>query len=148
MIMSEKQKGVRSGIVGTKECILEALAERAEKKWIEVFYDFEKAFDSVSHKMLKKMMKAYKFPESPRKLIEFILDNSKIKMYQGKDEIGDIEIKSGVLQGDSLSPFLFILTLDPLIKILTKMQIGHELAAGLTTDITYFVDDLRISSNQ
>ena len=46
MILSDKQRGVRQGIVGTKEDILEAIATRGEKKWIEVFYDYEKAFDS------------------------------------------------------------------------------------------------------
>ena len=68
MIMSEKQKSVRSRIIYTKECILEALSEKTEKKLIEVLYDFEKAFDIVSHKILKKIMEAYKFPQSQKKI--------------------------------------------------------------------------------
>ena len=112
MIMSDKQKGVRSGITRTKECIIEALSIRGENKWIEVFYDFEKAFDSVSHKMLIKIIESYKFPNQAKKLIEEIIRKAKIKLYQGNDEIAEIKVKSGVLQGDSLSPFLFILTLE------------------------------------
>ena len=139
---------MRSGIVGIKKCIIEALSTRNENKWIEVFYDFEKAFDSVSHIMLKKIMKSYRFPEQVRKIIENILDKAKIKLYQGREEICEIKIKSGVLQGDSLSPFLFVLTQDPLIKILTKMKIGHEIIGGFSTDISYFVDDLRVSSDK
>ena len=69
-------------------------------------------------------------------------------MYQRKDEIGTIKLKNGVLQGDSLSYFLFILTLDPLIRILTEMKIGHQIAGGYYTDVEYFVDDLRVSSDE
>ena len=147
-ILSEKQKGVRKFIEGTKECALETIAGRIEKKTIEAFYDFEKAFDSVSHKYLSELMEKYKFPKQATNIIKNMLEKAEIELTMGQEKIGDIKIKNGLLQGDSLSPFLFVLTLDPLIKIIEQKNIGFEISPEHTTDICYFIDDLRVVANK
>ena len=48
MILEDKQRGVRPGIQGTRDCLLYAKIAHS-KKIIEAYYDFEKAYDSVNH---------------------------------------------------------------------------------------------------
>ena len=45
-------------------------------------------------------------------------------------EVPNVQIKSGILQGESLSSFLFVLTLDPLSRLLNKIDTGHNIRLG------------------
>ena len=38
--------------------------------------------------------------------------------YGAKREVGEIRLENGIIQGDAFSPLLFVLMIDPLIKIL------------------------------
>ena len=49
-----------------------------EQKTLEAFYDFEKAYDNVSHEYLKKLMEIYKFPKQSTVIIGRILKKAKI----------------------------------------------------------------------
>ena len=118
-----------------------------EKKTLETYYDFEKAFDNVSHKYLKKLMEKYKFPKQGINIINKILHNAEIELTIGMEKIGNIKIKNGLLQEDSLSPFLFVLTIDQLIKMIDKKGIGFEISPEYTTNVCYFIDDLRVVTN-
>ena len=40
--------------------------------------------------------------------------------YGAKKEVGEVRLENGFIQGDALSPLLFVLMIDPLIKILKK----------------------------
>ena len=71
-------------------------------------------------------MKTYKISTS---IINFIENSIKewktdLKLYHanGMNEIPNVQIKRGIFQGDSLSPLQFVLELDPLSRLLNKMQ--------------------------
>ena len=68
-------------------------------------------------------------------------------MNYGNEEVCEIKLINGIIQGDSLSPFLFVLTLDPLIKILKEQNIGIEITPERKIDILYYMDDLKIITN-
>ena len=61
----------------------------------------------------------------------------------------DVNVKKAIFKGDSLSPLLFCLALDPLCKILNKLSEGYNLGAGRRKDpdkrINYllFMNDLK-----
>ena len=60
----------------------------------------------------------------------------KIRLTNGaKKEVGEVRLTNGIIQGDAFSPLLFVLTIDPLIKILKKRVDDAE--------ILYYMDDLR-----
>ena len=53
-----------------------------------------------------------------------------------------INIKSGIFQGDSLSPLLFCLALAPLSSLLNASTYGYE-AQGKTISHLFYMDDLK-----
>ena len=58
---------------------------------------------------------------------------------------GEVCIKRGIFQGDSLSPLLFILTLILLTLVLRKVKAGYNLWNGLPAVIhPLFMDDLKL----
>ena len=60
--------------------------------------------------------------------------------YGAKNEVGEVRLENGIMQGDAFSPLLFVLMIDPLIKII-KTQLGDQV------EILYYMDDLKASTN-
>ena len=40
--------------------------------------------------------------------------------YRAKRDVGEVRLTNGIIQGDAFSPLLFVLMIDPLIKVLKK----------------------------
>ena len=58
--------------------------------------------------------------------------------YGAKKEVGEVLLENGIIQGDVFSPLLFVLMIDPLIKILKK-KVGDRV------EVLYYLDDLNVS---
>lgn len=59
--------------------------------------------------------------------------------------LGDVNIKRGIFQGDTLSLMPFIIVLIPLSMTLRKMECGYHLEKTyLKINHTFSVDDLRL----
>ena len=58
--------------------------------------------------------------------------------YGAKKEVGEVRLENGFIHGDAFSPLLFVLMIDPLIKIMKK-QVGDRV------QILYDMDDLKAS---
>ena len=70
---------------------------------------------------------------------------------EGEIQIPGVKIKRGIFQGDSLSPLLFCLTIDPLSKLLKKQNIGYNIGKIRGDDAMkqlvshlLFMDDLKL----
>ena len=65
----------------------------------------------------------------------------------GNSELGEVEIKRAIFQGDSLSPSVFVLTLIPLSLILRKAKAAYELSESNERINHYlFMEDLKLHS--
>ena len=64
----------------------------------------------------------------------------------GNSELGEIEIKRGIFQGDSLSPLVFVLTLIPLSLILRKTKAAYEFSESKEKIDLLFRDDSKLYS--
>ena len=65
----------------------------------------------------------------------------------GNSELGEVEIKQGIFQGDFLSPLVFVLALIPLSLILRKTETAYEFPESKEkTNHLLFMDDLKLYS--
>ena len=77
-----------------------------------IFFDFSKAFDSIDRRAISIVLSKYGVSELLiANVMQFSIKTSAVlAMAHGNTEI--FSTTSGVLQGDSLAPFLFITLLD------------------------------------
>ena len=116
--------------------------------------DYKKAFDSVPHTWILKCLELYNINEEIRSFLAAQMVKWKtticLNHYESQIEIPDIKIKRGIFQGDSLSPLLFCLTIDPLSKILNSLDTGYNLGRGRSrkenkrVNHLLFMDDLKL----
>ena len=86
--------------------------------------DVAKAFDTVKHSWILETLRIYKVDERLIHLIKLLMESWSVKLTQRGKKISDrIKIKRGIFQGDSLSPLLFIIALNPI-----SADIAHLIA--------------------
>ena len=88
------------------------------------FVDFEKAFDSVSRKVMGKILRHYGVPECFVKIVTDLHDGTHCKVMVDGSLSDAFEVKSGVIQGGILSPLLFIMVIDYVMKRVVRNTNG------------------------
>ena len=76
------------------------------------FIDFMKAFDSIDREMMFSILRHYGIPEPIVEAIRVLYTNSTSRVYVEGEISEPFQITTGVLQGDVLAPFLFIIVID------------------------------------
>ena len=75
------------------------------------------------------------------------IEKWKVMLCLENSELGEVEIKQGIFQGDSLSPLVFILALIPLSLILKKAKAADEFSESKQKiNHLLFMDDLNLYS--
>ena len=82
-----------------------------------LFVDFSKAFDSVHRGKMEKILLAYGIPKEIVTAIMILCRNTKSVVRSPDDDTELFDILAGVLQGDTLAPFLFERCLDYVLRI-------------------------------
>ena len=54
------------------------------------------------------------------------MENWKITLAKNEMNLGDIKVKRGIFEGDSLSPLLFVICMTPLSRVLGKTKAYYE----------------------
>ena len=81
------------------------------KPAVITFIDFKKAFDSIHRGKMIKILQAYGIPERLVHAIKTMYQNTKAQLLtDGETEQFDITV--GIMHGNTLAPFLFIIVLD------------------------------------
>jgi len=121
---------------------------RKKKNLSTAWIDYKKAFDSVPHSWILKCMKLYKVHPIITHFIESSMSKWKTNMIlthnEGTLETGPISIKRGIFHGDSLSPPLFTMTLNPISRELQKTGYGYQLDQQTKINHLFYVDDLKL----
>jgi len=123
---------------------------------ILLFIDFSKAFDSIHRQKMREILLAYKIPKETVNAIMILYSNTKSMIRSPDGDTDFFEITSGVLQGDTLAPYLFIICLDYVLRksLDSNKELGFTLCKARSrrypevkmTDADY-ADDLAILSN-
>ena len=94
-----------------------------------LFVDFTKAFDSIRSGKMEQILRAYGLPKKTVAAITILYRNTKVKVRSPDGDTEYFDIVVGVLQGDTLAPYLFIICLDyVLITSIDKVrENGFEL---------------------
>ena len=133
------------------------MKDRVEYKYLAtlLFVDFSKAFDSIHRGKMEQIQLAYGLPKENVTAITILYKNTKVKeCSDGHTEYFDIV--AGVLQGDTLAPYLFIICLDYVLRTsidkirengfeLTKKR-SRRYPAKTITEADY-ADDIVILAN-
>lgn len=107
-----------------------------------LFIDFKKAFDSINREYLWKCMRQIGIPNKLINLIKSCTLNSKYKIKVASKLSEDFEVKTGVKQGDSLSPVLFNIVINRIIQKVKLLQIGAQLESKI--NIVAYADDIAL----
>ena len=120
-ILRQNQNGFRPNR-GTEAQILtlRRIIEGVKEKNLAavlIFIDFRKAFDSIHRGKMESILEAYGLPSETIKAIMMLYSNTTAMVRTTDGDTDFFEILAGVLQGDTLSPFLFIICLDYALRI-------------------------------
>ena len=121
-----------------------------------LFVDFTKAFDSIHRGKMEQILLAYGIPKETVATITIVYRNTKVKVRSSDGDTEYFDIVAGVLQGDTLAPYLFIICLDYVLRTsidkirengfeLTKKR-SRRYPAKTITDADY-ADDIAILAN-
>ena len=112
------------------------------------FVDYEKAFDSVDRETLWKLLGHYGVPVKIVNLIRNSYEGMACKVVHGGQLTESFEVKTGVRQGCLLSPFLFLLGIDWIMKTVTEgKRNGIQWTMRTQLDDLDFADDLALLSH-
>ena len=138
---------IRRLIEGVKEKCLPAVL---------LFIDFTKAFDAIHRGKMKEILLAYGLPGETVNAIMMLYMNTKCLIRTDEGDTDIFDIIAGVLQGDTLAPYIFIICLDYVLR--NSLDLHNNLGFTLTqrkssrypaknlTDVDY-ADDLAVLSN-
>ncbi|KAK3274381.1 hypothetical protein CYMTET_17430 [Cymbomonas tetramitiformis] len=123
-----------------------------------LYVDFENAYGSVDHDKLLQTMQYLGIPDELTQVVRDVLGTQSHDTMSMNTRVGGetshktVQVQRGLLQGDSMSPLLFIIYQEPLLRWLEVGEHGyqHKYAAEqerlgpLRTTAGAFVDDLLI----
>ena len=158
-VLRINQNGFREGRSTTSHILcLRRILEGARDRNLSallLFIDFKKAFDSVHRGILMKILLAYGIPQSIVSLIEAMYKDTMARVITEDGLTEAFLILAGVMQGDTLAPYLFVIAID---YVMTTALRGKDLGftvqprrsrrypAVKVTDVD-FADDLALTTD-
>jgi hypothetical protein len=129
-ILSQEQGGFRAHKNTIHQLELHTmLLEDARLTGQDIFtlmVDLKEAFDTIDHQRMHKILRDLGYPEDAIRVVQGLYNNAITQVVTPYGRTTPIQVQRGTLQGDSLSPFLFILYLEPLLRWLQVGGRGYQ----------------------
>ena len=149
-VLTDEQKGCRSRVYGAQhqlliDRVITDAVQRENKDLAQVWLDMRKAFDSVSHKWIVRVLEEYGIDPRVVSTIESLTQRWRTVLTAGGRGISDpIAIRRGIFQGDSLSPLLFVTAINPLSWRIRTAMPAVEFETGRKLNHLLYVDDWKL----
>jgi hypothetical protein len=119
------------------------------------YSDFKGAFGGTDHRVLFKTIRELGFPECYTQTCEQIYNVSGTYNMTPHGNTPTIPIHRGTLQGDTLSPFIFVIFTEPLVRWLFIGSRGYKptqqkeqpIGTYISYDAHGYVNDISITTN-
>ena len=130
-LLPKEQKGCRRGSRGTKNQLLidKTMLKGCKKRHTNLsmaWIDYKKAYDFVPHSWITVCMELFGIAENVRNILEQSTEQWKLSLTSNGGDLGEVDVKRGIFQGNSLSPLLFVLSIVPLSLMLRKVNASYE----------------------
>ena len=116
-------------------------AQNSKKEVVIAWLDLTNAFPSIPHDSIHKDLEAHGLPDKTRRIIKSLYDNLTTQVRTTAGYTDPIRIISRVRQGCPLSPIIFNLTLEPVLRSVQRKGQGYLLANQKISNLTY-ADDI------
>ena len=101
-------------------------AKICEQDLYLLYIDFSAAFNTIDHDKLLCIMRDLGFTQDAIQVVQNLYTDATTKIRLPYVETDAIRIDRGTIQGDTLSPFLFIIFLEPLLRWLQSGGRGYK----------------------
>ena len=125
-VLRRNQNGFRKNRSTTSQIltvrrIIEGIKSR-NLQAVLIFVDFSKAFDSISRRKMELILLAYGIPKEIVNAIMMLYKNTEAMVRSPDGDTEFFSITAGVLQGDTLAPYLFVICLDYILRTSVDLQ--------------------------
>ena len=146
-VLGESQFGFREGR-GTVDAIfvVRQIMEKAKEHQVDIhfhFIDFKAAFDTIWREALWKMLRAIGISSKIVNIIKNLYLDTKCAVVIDGQITNWFTVNVGVRQGCLLSPTLFNIFLEYVMKELKSIQHTLELKSDMSLDIRYADDTIQ-----
>ena len=149
-LLPEEQKGCKRKTMGTADILfIDRLAlreARMRKKNLSMgWVDYRKAYDMVPHSWILECLKSLGISDNIQRFLEKTMKTWRVELTCVNQQLGEVNIKRGIFQGDTLSPLLFVVAMIPLTHVLRKMKSGYEFTKNKEKiNHLLYMDDLKL----
>ena len=118
---------------------------KARKKNLALgWIDYKNACDMVPLPWILECLGLVGTAQNIKKLVANSLTGWKTELISNGQSLGNVDIKRGIFQGDSLSPLLYVITMIPLTLILRKCEAGYSYGNNAKINHLLFMDDFKL----
>ena len=96
--------------------LIEEFRKSKDGRLISLFIDFSKAFDSIDWNYMENILLAYDVPVVIVRAIMSVYVGAKARVRMNDKVSEPFDLGVGVLQGDTLAPYLFVVVLDWVLR--------------------------------
>jgi hypothetical protein len=144
--LRKEQAGFRPGRscidhINTLRVIIEQSEELQTPLYL-LFVDFERAFDTLDHERMWTILECYGIPTKVLNIVKGLYRDVSCRVVHNGRLGRQIKVKSGVKQGCILSPLLFTIILDWVMKKATKTPRGIQWTMSSRLEDLDFADDI------
>ncbi|KAL1447284.1 hypothetical protein WDU94_007617, partial [Cyamophila willieti] len=153
-VLPEEQGGFRKGRgcsdqIFVLNCLIQIQIRHNKEKLYACFYDFRFCFDSLDHNIIWQKLQLTGLSGKMIRVIRALYSQAKCRVrVAGNEYTEDIKKTKGIMQGDSLSPLIFILVVADLnCYLMDKGFRGIQVDSSTEVILLMYADDLVVLSH-